>query len=201
MRWKQFMRLAVISMAFMVLFSSLWYYSDAQNSPVRIHTSTYLDYCNSTLSIKVPVSLLSTEQIVSYGNGGVISYYDGLKINSTIHPIMDEFVVYINSTHSSTRLVVNNLSYGSVGNLKLSLRPGTYNVTAVFYIVMPASEMENLSSILSEIGSSGHFITIVIRPTSTLYVYPFLASVAATGIFTGISFLEIRRFNRSFKRK
>ncbi|CAC12154.1 hypothetical membrane protein [Thermoplasma acidophilum] len=186
-----------------MLFSSLWYYSSSQNSPARVETTTYLDFYNSTFSKNIPLSLPVTEQIVSYGSGGAISYYDGIKINGTITNAWDEYVIYVNSSSSSTMLVLNNLSYGSYGNLRLSLRPGFYNITAMFRINIPLENGKNPSGIQYEIwrNISGNFITILIKPDSTIYIYPLAASFFAAAILMGLSILEIRRFNRNFKRR
>ncbi|MCL4335025.1 MAG: hypothetical protein M1402_02880 [Candidatus Thermoplasmatota archaeon] len=203
MRWKQFLRLTIISVAFIVLFSSLWYYSGYHNSPVKVETPIYLNFYNNTFSDNIPLSLHVTEQIVSYGNGGAISYYDGISINGTVKPAADDYAVYVNSSSSSIRIVVNNLSYGSSGNLKLSLKPGFYNVTAVFEMNISVGRGTNVFSIFSEMRTniSGNFITILVRPDSTVYIYPFAASIFAAALFTGISLLEMRRFNRNFMRK
>lgn len=203
MRWKQFLRLAIISLALFVLFSSLWYYSGLQNSPVNLETATYLDFYNSTSSENLSLSLHVTEHTVSYGNGGAISYYDGIRINGTITHAWDEYVIYVNSSSSNNKLVVNNLTYASYGNLRLSLRPGFYNITAMFKINIPLNNGRNTSSIEYEVlrNISGNFMSVLIKPDSTIYIYPSAASIFAASIFMGMSLLEIRRFNRKFKRR
>ncbi|KAA8922404.1 hypothetical protein [Thermoplasma sp.] len=99
-------------------------------------------------------------------------------------------------------LEIKNLSYGSYGNLRLSLRPGFYSIKAMFRINIPIENGRNDSGIPYEIwrNISGIFITNLIKPDSTIYIYPFAASISAAAIFMGISLSEIRRFNSNFKR-
>ncbi|OWP56718.1 MAG: hypothetical protein B2I17_04520 [Thermoplasmatales archaeon B_DKE] len=199
MKSKQFVRLALISMVFLVLFSGMWYYSSSAGSVFSIDTPSQIVLHNNTSRANIPLGSPAILQIVSYGNGGKIFYYDGLMINSSIGPITENYTVYINSTSNSQKLEFHNLTYGDFGSTALSLSPGYYNITPVLSFVVRIETNMTLANLIPKVMAniSGKFITTVSRPGSTFYVIPFEASVVAVAAFTSISIIEFRKFSRT----
>lgn len=203
MKWKQFVRLALISTALLVLFSGMWYYSGSTNSVISVETPSDVHLYNNTTSVTFPIGLPTTLQIVSYGSGGEIFYYNGLMINNSIEPLTENYTVYVNSTSNSQKFEYHNLTYGDSGSAVLSLSPGYYNITPVLSIVIRVETNKTLGSLISDViaNISNKFITTVSRPESTFYVLPFEASLIAIALFTSASIIELRKFNKKFNYK
>ena len=203
MKWKQFVRLALISTVFLVLLSSMWYYSGSANSVISIETPSDIHLYNNTSSALILLGFPTTIQIVSYGNGGEIFYYDGLRISGSLEPLTENYTVYVNSTSNNQKFEYHNLTYGDSGSAALSLSPGYYNITPVLSIVIRIETNMTLASLIPKVTAniSGKFITTVNRPESTFYVLPFEASVIGIALFTSISIIELRKFNKKFRQK
>lgn len=203
MIWKQFLRLAIISVVFLVIFSGVWHYSSSQNQILNVKTEVAFQFYNNTSSSIGIVTSPNSLEITSYGNGGELSYYDGVRVNGTIQPVSTEYVIYFDSGSSSFNISINNLSYGSSGTVKLGLKPGFYNVTAFFFLNiytgkkgMTAAQGYQLSK-----NVSGTFITILNKPQSTIYIYPFVSSIFVLAVVIAISVLELGKFNRGLRKK
>ncbi len=203
MIWKQFLRLAIISLIFTALFSGAWYYSNTQNSNVTIDSPITLNFYNNYSSENIFLKFPFTIHIVSFGYGGAVSYYDGLRINGTFQPEWSALIIYINSTASSFKIEEKNITYGNIGYFNLSLSPGFYNVTATFYLGFyignSVLSYNNISRLLSNI--SGSFTTIIIKPPSTVYITPFIVFNIAFASFTVITVIKWIKFNKEPKTK
>ncbi len=205
MIWKQFQSLVIISLIFTALFSGAWYYSNTQNSNVTINAQIILNFKNNYSSSSTFLTFPVLIQIVSYGYGGAVSYYDGVRINGTFQPKWSALIIYINSTKASNfKIEENNVTYGNVGYLNnLSLSPGFYNVTAMFYLGFYTGNsglsFNNVFKLLSNI--SGNFTTIIIKPPSTVYIPPFIVSIISVVSFTVITVIKWIKFNKDPKAK
>jgi hypothetical protein len=196
--WKFYVRLALVSLIFLAAFSGLWAYSSSGNSSASFQPQVELDIHNNTSSIDFPLTFPSTQHMVSYGNGGKLFFYDGLKFNSSLNPGKGSLMILVNSSlhNGSSQTTFCNFTQGQVtGQISLSLAPGYYSIGVRVIISVALSENVNLTQALPSVSKnvSGKFIATLVKPEVAVFTYPVIVSASSTVLFSVISYIDFRR--------
>ena len=196
--WKFYVRMALISLIFLAAFSGLWAYSLSGNSPSTFQPQVELDIHNNTSSMDFPLTFPSTQDVASYGYGGNIFFYDGLKFNSSLNAGKGSLTIVLNASehNGSSQTTSCNFTHGqNTGQIHLSMSPGYYTIGVKVIITVGFAENVNLTQALPSVSNnvSGKFIATLVKPEVAVFTYPVIVSAGFTGFFSVISYVDYRR--------
>ncbi len=201
--WKSFVRLALICLIFLTAFSGLWAYSANNNSPSSFNPQVELHIHNKTSTfVDCIFSFNSSHHIASYGNGGTIFFYDGLKFNSSLAPGNWSLTILINTSNPNVlpyTCTYNFTSSQTTGQIGLSLTPGYYTIQLNVSVNVGVASNLNLTQAFfpAEKNVSGEFIATLVKPDVTVFTYPAGISAGFTVLFSVISIADYwRKFSR-----
>ncbi|MCL4346233.1 MAG: hypothetical protein M1496_07760 [Candidatus Thermoplasmatota archaeon] len=201
MIWKQYMRLAAISVIFILMFSGLTYVEDSSNNPISAKADDCIHVYNNTSSVYLGSGFLKKIPIFSYGSGGSIYYYDDVRTTGALKP-PNSLLLCINSSKYNTTMEANNITFGESGSFHLSLNPGNYKIFAYFIFDVNVKAVNNTTAYRwFQKNVTGSVILSIIRPPVTIFEYPLAVSITAGVIFSVMSLLEMEKFKKKIRKK